>query len=109
MVNLSYKINNIMTLYQKSLADFQENYVGYAALVVIAQSCFGAAAVMYILENGLGFFQLLQMLTVILCCMLLNVSILSQQTPKLVFNFTIVSILLSSLLIFANVLAQHLG
>lgn len=91
-----------MTLYQKTLGDFQENYVGYAALVIIGQSCFGGAAVMYILENGLGFLQLFQMSLILLSCTLLNVCILSQQTPKLVFNFTLFSVALSSLMILLN-------
>lgn len=98
-----------MTLYQKTLADFQENYVGYAALVVIGQSCFGAAAVMYVLENGIGILQLFQMAILVLTCMMLNVCILSQQTPKLVFNYTIISVALSSLLILINTLVLHLG
>ncbi len=96
-----------MTLYQKTLGDFQENYVGYAALVVIAQSCFGAAAVMYVLENGIGFLQLFQMAVLVLSCMMLNVSILSQQTPKLVFNFTMISVGLSILLIVLNAMVLY--
>jgi len=103
-VNLYNKITEIMTLYQKTLDDFQMNYVGYAPLVVIGQSCFGAAAVMYVQENGIGFIQLFQMLVVILTCMMLNVCILSQQAPKLIFNFTICSVALSILLIVLNTL-----
>jgi len=106
-VNLYNKITEIMTLYQKTLADFQENYVGYAALVVIGQSCFGAAAVMYVLENGIGFIQLFQMLVVVLSCMMLNVSILSQQPPKLVFNFMLCSVGLSILLIAINAMLLY--
>lgn len=93
-----------MTLYQKTLSDFQENFVGYAALVIIAQSCFGGAAVMFILHHGLGPWQLLQMSVVLISCTMLNVCILSQQTPKLVFNYTIFSIALSILLIGLNAL-----
>lgn len=91
-----------MTLYQKTLVDFQENYIGYAGLVIIAQSCFGGAAVMYILENGLGFVQLFQMAVILLSCTMLNVCILSQQTPKLVFKFTVLSMALSAVLILLN-------
>lgn len=97
-----------MTLYQKSLGDFQENYVGYAGLVIIGQSCFGAAAVMYILENGIGLFQLFQMAFIALCCTMLNVCILSLQPPKLVFNFTIFNVGVSLLFIILNAVMLYL-
>lgn len=93
-----------MTLYQKTLGDFQESYVGFAALVIIGQSCLGGAAAMYILENGTSFFQMTQLGFVVITCTLVNVGILAQLTPKTVFNMTIFSVLLSILLIALNVI-----
>ncbi len=92
-----------MTLYQKTLADFQKSYVGFAALVIIGQSCLGGAAAMYILENGAHLFQMIQLGLIVITCTLVNVSILAQLTPKTVFNMTIFSALLSMVLIFFNV------
>lgn len=92
-----------MTLYQKTLADFQQSYVGYAALVIICQSCLGGAAAMYILENGNAIPQMIQLGMVVITCTLVNVGILAQLTPKTVFNMTIFSVLLSLLMIAMNV------
>lgn len=92
-----------MTLYQKTLGDFQQSYVGFAALVIIGQSCLGGAAAMYILENGNSIPQMIQLGMVVITCTLVNVGILSQLTPKTVFNMTIFSVLLSLTMIALNV------
>ncbi|MCF6128494.1 hypothetical protein L1S35_02340 [Flavobacterium sp. AS60] len=93
-----------MTLYQKTLGDFQQSYVGFAALVIIGQSCLGGVAAMYILENGTNIFQMIQLGLVVITCTLVNVSILAQLSPKTVFNMTIFSAVLSILAIAMNVL-----
>ncbi|MCF6131605.1 hypothetical protein [Flavobacterium wongokense] len=93
-----------MTLYQKTLEDFQQSYVGYAALVIIGQSCLGAAAAMYILENGTSFIQMIQLGLIVITCMFVNVGILAQLSTKTVFNMTIFSVLLSVLMIALNVM-----
>lgn len=92
-----------MTLYQKTLGDFQESYVGFAALVIIGQSCLGGGAAMYILKNGTSLVQMIQLGFVVITCTLVNVSILAQLTPKAVFNMTILSVTLSILMILMNV------
>lgn len=93
-----------MKLYQRTLEDFQQSYVGYSALVIIGQSCLGSAAAMYTLKNGTSLFQMVQLAFIVITCMLVNVSVLSQQTPKFVFNMTIFSAVLSILMIALNVL-----
>ena len=93
-----------MELYNKSFESFQKNYIGFAALIVIGQSCLGSAAAMYVLKNGIGLLQMIQLGLVVTTCMLVNVAILSQLTQKFIFNFTIFSVLLSGLLIAFNTL-----
>lgn len=93
-----------MTLYQRTLGDFQESYVGFAALVIIGQSCLGGVAAMYILENGTSLFQMIQLGFVVITCTLVNVGIIAQLTPKTVYNMTIFSVLLSILMIVMNAL-----
>ena len=100
---LIHKNHRIMTLYQKTLGDFQQSYIGFAALVIIGQSCLGGIAAMYILENGNSFAQMLQLGFVVVTCTILNVGILAQLTPKTVFNMAIFSVLLSILAIAMNV------
>jgi hypothetical protein len=96
-----------MTLYQKTLEDFQQSYVGFAALVIIGQSCLGGAAAMYILKNGTSLPQMVQLGLVVITCTLVNVGILAQLKPKTVFNMTIFSALLSLFIIVLNVLVIH--
>lgn len=93
-----------MTLYQKTLGDFQQSYVGFAALVIIGQSSLGGAAAMYILENGTSLAQMIQLGFVAITCTVVNVGILAQLTPKTVFNMTIFSVILSVLAIALNIL-----
>lgn len=91
-----------MTLYQKTLADFQENYLGYIPLLIIGQSCIGSAAVIYIMQNDSSPFQMVELGIIVLVCMLANVSVLSQQTPKFVFNFTLFTVMLCTAMIILN-------
>ncbi|WP_264519804.1 hypothetical protein [Flavobacterium sp. N1994] len=92
-----------MTLYQKTLHDFQQSYVGFAALIIIGQSCLGGAAAMYILENGNSLVQMIQLAFVAITCTVVNVGILAQLSPKTVFNMTIFSVILSVIAITLNV------
>jgi hypothetical protein len=93
-----------MILYQKAFSNFKENYLGYIPLLIIGQSCIGSAAVMYILEKGISTFQMIQLGVIVCICMLVNVSVLSQQEPKLVYNLTIISVFLSAIEIVFNLL-----
>lgn len=76
--------------------------MGSAAMAVIGQSCLGAAAAMYILSHGTSVGQMVQLAIIVLACILANTSILAQMKHKVVFNFIIVSTLLSVLLIILN-------
>lgn len=93
-----------MSLYQKTLEDFQRGYLGFATLSIIGQSCLGGAAAMYILQNGTSFFQMTQLAIIVLACSLVNGAILAQQKPKLVFNLIITSVVLSAVMIILNTL-----
>lgn len=93
-----------MTLYQKTLGDFSKGFIGFATLAIIGQSCLGSAAAMYILQNGTSFWQMMQLAAVVLACMFLNGSVLSQQKPKLVFDLLLTSIAISCITIVLNTL-----
>ncbi len=93
-----------MTLYQKTLRDFKRGFMGFATLAIIGQSCLGSAAAMYILKNGTSFFQMFQLALVVIICMIVNGSILSQQKPKLVFDLIISSTFISIVMILLNTL-----
>ncbi|MBG6060303.1 hypothetical protein IWX83_000066 [Flavobacterium sp. CG_9.1] len=91
-----------MTLYNKTLTDFNNNFIGFATLIVIGQSCLGSVAAMNILRNGTSLIQMFQLGLIVLICMLVNTSILAQMKHKVIFNFTIISAILSISLIFIN-------
>ena len=91
-----------MTLYNKTLTDFNNNFIGFATLIVIGQSCLGSAAAMNILRNGTSLIQMFQLGIIVLICMLVNTSILAQMKHKVIFNLTILSVILSISLIFIN-------
>ena len=91
-----------MSLYQKTLADFNNNFIGFATLIVIGQSCLGSAAAMNVLKNGTSLPQMFQLGVIVLICMLVNTSILAQMKHKVIFNLTIISVVSSVLFIFIN-------
>jgi len=91
-----------MTLYRKSFETFDHNFMAYSVMTVIAQSCIGAIAAMYVLMNGTSVLQMIQLAIVRLSCILVNTSVLAQAKPKLVFDSTIVSILFSIIFTIIN-------
>lgn len=97
-----YKTIEIMTLYQKTFQDFERGYLGFTTLAIIGQSCLGGAAAMYILQNGVSLFQMIQLTMVVLACSFVNGAILSQQKHKLVFDLIIISVVVSILTILLN-------
>lgn len=91
-----------MTLYNKTLNDFDNNFIGFATLIIIGQSCLGSIAAMNILKNGTSITQMLQLSIVVLICMLVNTSILAQMKHKVIFNLTVLSVISSIVFIFIN-------
>lgn len=93
-----------MKLYQRLFEDFKEMYLGYAALAIILSSCLGSVAAMFVLMQGHGLINMIQLFLVVAVCMGFNATILAQLKPKLVFNSLILSLAVSSLLIVVNLL-----
>ena len=93
-----------MSLYQKTLSDFNNNFIGFATLIVIGQSCLGSAAAMNVLKNGTSMIQMFQLGVIVLICMLVNTSILAQMKHKVIFNLTILSVISSITFIILNTL-----
>lgn len=91
-----------MKLYQNLYRDFEEMYLGYAALAIIASSCLGSIAAMFILMNGHGLLNMIQLFLVVAVCMGFNAAVLAQLKPKFVFNSLIISLVVSTILIIVN-------
>ncbi|MUP44568.1 hypothetical protein E0K83_02265 [Gramella sp. BOM4] len=93
-----------MKLYTKLYEDFNEMYLGYAGLAIIASSCLGSVAAMFILMNGHGVANMLQLMAVVVVCMTFNAAVLAQLKTKFVFNSLIISLLVSTIFIIVNLL-----
>ena len=96
-----------MRLYNTLYKDFEELYVGYSAVAIILSTCLGAAAAMVILMNGHDLLQMTQLFLVVAVCMTYMVTVLAQLKPKFVFNTLILSLLVSAILLFINVLMRY--
>lgn len=93
-----------MKLYQKLFIDFEEMYLAHATLGIIASSCLGSIAAMLVLMKGHAFINMFELFLIVVVCMGFNASVLAQMKPKFVFNTLIVSLSVSTLLIFINLI-----
>ena len=93
-----------MTLYSKLHKDFAENFIGNTALAIIASTCIGSIAVLFILMNGHGFAQMAMVFVTVVVCSIHNAAILTVQKPKLIFNLLIVSVVTNVGLILGNLI-----
>lgn len=92
----------IMERYLKSLEVFEKDIRGYSTIGIIAQSCLGSAAAMFILINGVSPWQMFQLFLVTIACMGFNAAVLSQLKPKVVFNLFLSSWMISTIVIILN-------
>ncbi len=91
-----------MRLYNNLLADFEEMIMGYSAIGIIASSCLGSVAAMFILMNGHSLVNMLQLFVVVVVCMGFNATILAQLKSKIIFNSLLISLLVSLIFIAVN-------
>ncbi|MEZ0005437.1 hypothetical protein ABH942_000788 [Flavobacterium sp. 28YEA47A] len=81
-----------MKTYNDYLTGYKRGFIGFTTLSVLAQSCLGAIAAMFILMGGTSIWHMIQLFFVTIFCMGFNAAVLSQQKPKFVFAFLIVSV-----------------
>ena len=93
-----------MTIYQKQLSEFTQDFYAGATTGVLVSSCLGSIAAMLILMNGHIAIDMIQLGLVVVVCMWYNASVLAQLKAKFVFNSLITSILLSTTFILLNIL-----
>ena len=96
--------DRIMELYFKGLKAFEKDARGYSTIFIIAQSCLGSVAAMYILINGVEAWQMVQLFLVTIVCMGFNAAVLSQQKSRIVLNLFILSLLVSTVVLILNLL-----
>jgi hypothetical protein len=93
-----------MTIYQKQLSEFKQDYFAGATTGILVSSCIGSIAAMLILMNGHTVIDMIQLGLVVVVCMWYNASVLAQLKAKFVFNSLIASILVSTSFILLNIL-----
>lgn len=92
-----------MSFYQKQLSEFSTDYYAGAATGILVSSCIGAIAAMFVLGNGHGFINMLQLGMIVVSCMWFNTTVLAQLSSKHVFNSLIVSVIVNLILICINI------
>lgn len=93
-----------MTIYNKQLSEFKNDYYAGATTGILVSSCLGSIAAMLILMNGHTVIDMIQLGLVVVVCMWYNASVLAQLKAKFVFNSLIASILVSTSFILLNIL-----
>lgn len=93
-----------MTFYQKQLSEFTRDYYASTTTGILVSSCIGSIAAMLILMNGHGLVDMIQLGLIVVVCMWYNASVLAQLKSKFVFNSLILSLLVSCIFIFINIL-----
>lgn len=91
-----------MILYHSTFEKFNNSYIGSATMAIIGQSCLGAVAAMFILANGTGLTQMIQLAIIVFTNIIANTSILAQLRHKTVFNLIITTVFFSTLFIIIN-------
>ncbi len=107
-VPLTYQENNTikmkpLKLYNHLLAEFKRGETGYATIAIIGQSCIGSVAAMMLLMNHMHPLTKMTMLFLVtILCMAYNGAVLARLKSKVTFNILILSVLLSIIIIIAN-------
>lgn len=92
-----------MTLYQKGLQDFKDNFTLYIPLSIILQSCLGSIAAMFILMNSKPDFHLFELTLCVSFAMAYNGIIYAQMKTKWVYNLLITTMMVHIVLIIINI------
>jgi hypothetical protein len=92
------------TLYAKINTDWNENFIGYSALAIILSTCLGSMAVLLTMMKGNGVLQMTEIFIVVSACSAHNASILTVQKPSLVLKLLILSLTISIMVMFLNIL-----
>ncbi len=93
-----------MSTYQNLYQNYKRGFMGFTTLSVMVQSCIGGLTAMTILMNGTSPAQMVQLFFTVILCSGFNGAVLAQQSPKLVFNLLIVSVVVNILLMIVNVM-----
>ena len=92
-----------MSTYDKFLKSYSQGFMGFNTIAILAQSCLGGIAAMFVLQNGNSPLQMVQLFLITIFCSGFNGSVLAQLKPKFVFNFLIVTVFVNLTLALLNI------
>lgn len=96
-----------MSTYEKYFERFEKGLFASVSMGILVSSCVGGIAAMAVLMNGNGLAQMLQLFLVVVGAVGFNGTILSQQPPRVIYNFLIGSLLLNTLIAFVNFAVRY--
>ncbi|RZJ68484.1 MAG: hypothetical protein EOO50_01445 [Flavobacterium sp.] len=91
-----------MSTYEKYFGQFEKGLFASVSLGILVSSCVGGIAAMAILMNGNSLGQMLQLFVVVVGAVGFNGTILSQQPPRVIYNFLIGSLIVNTIIAVIN-------
>jgi len=85
-----------MSTYNRYFHKFEDSFFASISIGVLVSSIMGGIAAMAILMNGTSLGQMTQLFLVVVAAIGFNGTILSQQSPRTIYNFLICSLILTS-------------
>ncbi|MDC6385892.1 hypothetical protein D2V93_08040 [Flagellimonas taeanensis] len=100
-----HKANGWNNMYKLAFREFKNKQLGYSTIAIIAQSCLGSAAAMFLLMGALDMIlKMVLLFFITIFCMAFNGAVLAQLKPLYTFNLLILSVIFSSLVIIAHII-----
>lgn len=93
-----------MNFYYKLLDDFKKMSLGHSAIGIFVSSCMGSIAALFILMSGHTLLYMFELFLVVSVCMGFNTVVIAQFKPKIILNSLLISLAVSTIFIFLNIL-----
>ncbi|NUY80268.1 hypothetical protein HUK80_05115 [Flavobacterium sp. MAH-1] len=91
-----------MSTYDRYFHKFESSFFASITMGVLVSSIMGGIAAMAVLQNGTSFAQMAQLFFVVVAAIGFNGSILSQQSPRTIYNFLIASLMFNTMIAIVN-------
>jgi len=93
-----------MGLYNKVFNIFEKNFLMYAMFGVLISSSLGAVGAMLAFHSSEGIAEMIQVALLVIGCCGFTAALLGGQKPKVVFNWLLISMLISTIIVIIQVL-----
>ena len=93
-----------MSLYKKLFDVFEKNFMMYAMFGVLLSSSLGAVGAMLAFHNSEGIAEMIQVIVLVIGCCGFAATLLGGKKPKTVFNWLVISVILSLIIVTIQVI-----